>query len=161
MVGFFTKVVLALSMVSLASAAQQSSSGDSSPTSGDSPSTNPDPPEVVFLQTMQTAKIASMNCLITLVNMTYNPIGDCLGLSDLANLVVAPNSTASFSTQLDGYLTNACATTCSDAQVGEAQGQLASSCGGDVGQTQLVTVVKAVLDNYSSSYRTLACMVHL
>jgi hypothetical protein len=40
--------------------------------------------EVAFLQLLQTAQINWMACLITLVNMTYNDIGTCLGLSTLA-----------------------------------------------------------------------------
>jgi hypothetical protein len=117
--------------------------------------------EVAFLQLLQTAQINSMACLITLVNMTYNDIGTCLGLSTLATLVVSPSNNQSFSDQLDSYLTTTCAATeCTSTDIADAQSQLASTCS-EMTQTGLVTVLNQILDQYTASYRTLACSVYL
>jgi hypothetical protein len=92
--------------------------------------------------------------------MTYNDIGTCLGLSTLAPLVVSPSDNSSFSDQLDSYLTTVCAASqCSSTDIADAQSQLASTCS-QMTDTGLVTVLEAILDNYSSSYRTLACSVY-
>ncbi|EIW65744.1 hypothetical protein TREMEDRAFT_36003 [Tremella mesenterica DSM 1558] len=116
--------------------------------------------EVAFLQTIQAAQITSMSCLITLVNMTTQPIGSCLGLTTLAGLIADPSPNAAFSDQLSSYLNTMCAAGgCSDADIADAQGQLDSGCG-DQGGTSLISVLKAVLGNYQSSYKTLACSVH-
>jgi hypothetical protein len=103
--------------------------------------------EVAFLQLLQTAQINSMACLITLVNMTYNDIGTCLGLSTLATLVVSPSNNQSFSDQLDSYLTTTCAATeCTSTDIADAQSQLASTCS-EMTQTGLVTVLNQILDH--------------
>lgn len=138
-----------------------------SATSSSSASTTPSvSTEVGFLQMLQQAQIASMDCLITLVNMTQNPIGDCLDLTSLATLVVNPsasNVSSDFATQLNTYLTTICAASqCSSTELSEASTQLSSSCStGSTANTTLVQVLKAVLTNYATSYRTLACSVHL
>jgi hypothetical protein len=93
--------------------------------------------------------------------MTYNDIGTCLGLSTLATLVVSPSNNESFSDQLDSYLTTTCAATeCTSTDIADAQSQLASSCS-EMTQTGLVTVLSQILDQYTASYRTLACSVYL
>jgi hypothetical protein len=69
-------------------------------------------PEVAFLLTLQTAQISSMSCLITLFNMTTQPVGTCLGLVDLAGLIVGTDldgmpvdqRSGAFSDQLTLYL---------------------------------------------------------
>jgi hypothetical protein len=117
--------------------------------------------EIAFLQTLQAAQVSSMSCLITLVNMTVNPIGTCLGLSTLSELVVHPTADTSFSDQLSTYLDNVCAgAACTDASIAEARAQVAQSCGNSK-ETNLVKVISAILENYTNSYRTLACSVHL
>jgi hypothetical protein len=42
----------------------------------------------------------------------------------------------------------------------DAQSQLSGNCGASEG-TELIMVLNAILGNYGSSYRTLACSVHL
>lgn len=134
-------------------------------TSGNTTSTTaqaaPVDPQVAFLQTLQAAQVSSMSCLITLVNMTVSPIGTCLGLTTLADLIARPADNASFSTQLTGYLSAVCASgQCTDGDISQTRAQLADTCANS-GDTQLVTVLRAVLDNYTNSYRTLACSVYL
>ncbi|OWT40438.1 hypothetical protein C362_01774 [Cryptococcus neoformans Bt1] len=143
---------------STTSASSSSSSSTSSSTTSD---------EVAFLQTLQAAEISSMSCLITLVNMTTSSLGSCLALTSLANLISNPSSSSSsssissggqgFSDQLDTYLGTVCSSTCSDRDLQDGKSQLAAVC--DTSNT-LVGVLDAVLDNYSSSYRTLACQVY-
>lgn len=117
--------------------------------------------EVAFLQTLQVAQISSMSCLITLVNMTTNSIGSCLSLNALAPLIVAPSENASFSAQLSTYLGTVCGgTQCADTDLKEAKSLLDQTCDGSK-NTDLVQVLGAILDNYTNSYRTLACSVHL
>ena len=118
--------------------------------------------EVAFLQTLQTAQVSSMSCLITLVNMTVNPIGTCLGLTSLSQLIVAPSTNSSFSTQLSSYLGTVCgAGQCTDASIADAKGQLAQNCQMGGTDNTLISVLDAILDNYQNSYHTLACSVHL
>ncbi|OWZ47809.1 hypothetical protein C368_02862 [Cryptococcus neoformans 125.91] len=143
---------------STTSASSSSSSSISSSTTSD---------EVAFLQTLQAAEISSMSCLITLVNMTTSSLGSCLALTSLANLISNPSSSSSsssiasggqgFSDQLDTYLRTVCSSTCSGRDLQDGKSQLAAVC--DTSNT-LVSVLDAVLDNYSSSYRTLACQVY-
>lgn len=125
-------------------------------------------PEVAFLLTLQTAQISSMSCLITLFNMTTQPVGTCLGLVDLAGLVVGTDldgmpvdqRSGAFSDQLALYLTTACQSLgCTDLDISDASQQLEQNCGGQ--EVDLVRVLRAVLANYSTSYMTLACMVQL
>jgi len=125
-------------------------------------------PEVAFLLTLQTAQISSMSCLITLFNMTTQPIGTCLGLVDLAGLIVGTDldgmpvdqRSGAFSDQLTLYLGTACQSLgCTDLDVSDASQQLEQNCGGQ--DVDLVRVLRAVLAGYSTSYRTLACMVQL
>jgi hypothetical protein len=145
------------SALAQSSAAAETTSTESTSSAGNSTVND----EVAFLQTLQAAQVSSMSCLITLVNMTVNPIGSCLGLADLSTLVVRPSDNSSFSDQLSTYLDTVCAgSQCTDAVVGEAKQQLADSCGASK-DTELVKVVQAILDNYTNSYRTLACSVHL
>ncbi|WVO15043.1 hypothetical protein L204_102687 [Cryptococcus depauperatus] len=113
--------------------------------------------EVAFLQTLQAAQVASMSCLITLVNLTTTPLGTCLGLASLADLIANPSQNASYSTQLNGYLGTVCGQTCSEAALNDGKAQLTSKC--DMGNG-LVGALGAIIENYSSSYRTLACQVH-
>ena len=134
-------------------------------TSGNTASTTaqaaPVDPQVAFLQTLQAAQVSSMSCLITLVNMTVTPIGTCLGLTTLADLIARPADNSSFSTQLTGYLSTVCASAqCTDGDISQTRAQLADTCASS-GDTQLVTVLRAILDNYTNSYRTLACSVYL
>ncbi|AFR94302.2 hypothetical protein C343_02373 [Cryptococcus neoformans C23] len=142
---------------STTSASSSSSSSTSSSTTSD---------EVAFLQTLQAAEISSMSCLITLVNMTTSSLGSCLALTSLANVISNPSSSSSssiasggqgFSDQLDTYLRTVCSSTCSGRDLQDGKSQLAAVC--DTSNT-LVSVLDAVLDNYSSSYRTLACQVY-
>ncbi|KAL7419492.1 hypothetical protein Q5752_006330 [Cryptotrichosporon argae] len=136
-----------------------SDSTDSSATASaaSSTSTSSTDAEVDFLEVLETAQISSMSCLITLVNMTGNAIGTCLGLTTLAPLIVG-SVDGDFSANLDSYLTTVCAETCADADIGDAQEQLAAQCAGS-SDTSLVSVLNAILDNYSSAYKTLACDV--
>ncbi|TYJ52889.1 hypothetical protein B9479_006477 [Cryptococcus floricola] len=80
--------------------------------------------EVAFLQTLQYAQVASMSCLITLVNLTTTPLGTCLGLTDLADLVSNPDQNSSFSDQLNTYLGTVCQQTCSDSDLQEGKAML-------------------------------------
>jgi hypothetical protein len=138
-----------------------SDSGSASATSSGSTPTNSASAEVAFLQTLQAAQISSMSCLITLVNMTANPVGSCLGLTTLSQLIVNPSQSTRFSDGLSNYLSTACgASQCSDDDISEAKAQIQGDCEGSQG-TELIQVLSAVLDNYSTSYRTLACSVHL
>lgn len=141
------------------SASSSSSSGSSSSSSSNSSSGSNSSSEVTFLQTLQTAQISSMSCLITLVNMTTQPIGTCLGLSTLSTLLVHPSNDTSFSDQLNGYLGTVCGQQCTTDEISDAQGQLESSCQGSKG-TWMIQGLEAVLQNYGTSYRTLACSVH-
>jgi hypothetical protein len=109
-----------------------------------------------------------MSCLITLFNMTTQPAGVCLDIVNLAGLVVgtdvngalANQSNGSFSDQLSLYLSTACASgSCTDADIADASQQLEQNCGGQ--EVDLVRVLRAVFANYTSSFRTLACMVQL
>jgi hypothetical protein len=109
-----------------------------------------------------------MSCLITLFNMTTQPIGTCLDLVDLAGLIVgtdldgmpADQRSGAFSDQLSLYLGTACASAaCTDADLADASQQLEQNCGGQ--EVDLVRVLRAVLTSYSTSYRTLACMIQL
>lgn len=128
-------------------------------TSSSNSSSGIDTSEVGFLQTLQAAEITSMSCLIALVNMTTQGIGDCLNLAELAGLIAKPASGSSFSSQLDSYLTTTCAqTACSDSVISDAQSQLALGCSGQ--SNALIWSLTSILDSYSSSYRTLACNVH-
>lgn len=116
---------------------------------------------VPFLQTMQAAEIASMSCLITLVNMTQTPIGSCLGISRLAPLLINTNRTVDFSRSLNTYLDGVCrGTGCSEAQIADARSQLDQTCQGQKGKG-LVPAIDAMLANYLSSYKTLACLIYL
>jgi hypothetical protein len=138
--------------------------GTTTSSSTASPSPNSASAEVAFLQSLQAAQITSMSCLITLVNMTANPIGSCLGLTSLTQLIVDPNSSngnaTGFADSLSSYLSNTCAVSqCSDRDITEAQTQLSQECAGSQG-TQLIMVLNTILNNYSSSYRTLACSMH-
>ncbi|WWD19728.1 hypothetical protein CI109_104192 [Kwoniella shandongensis] len=101
--------------------------------------------EVAFLETLQAAQITSMSCLITLVNLTTTPIGTCLGLTSLASLITNSGNSSSS----DG-----------NADIGDAKAQLAQSCASSASEGGLVGVLGTVLDNYSSSYKTLACQIH-
>lgn len=140
---------------------ETTTAASSSSSSGASSSGTGANDEVAFLQTLQAAQVSSMSCLITLVNMTVNPIGSCLGLTTLSELVVHPSDNSSFSDQLAGYLKTACGGgQCTDAQIGEAKAQIAQTCQSSR-DTQLVQVISAILDNYTNSYRTLACSVYL
>jgi len=157
-----------------------SSSGSSSSSSGGTASpfsTTPgngslpgsiNTPEVAFLLTLQTAQISSMSCLITLFNMTTQPVGTCLGLVDLAGLIVGTDldgmpvdqRSGAFSDQLTLYLGTACQSLgCTDLDISDASQQLEQNCSGQ--DVDLVRVLRAVLAGYSTSYMTLACMVQL
>lgn len=93
--------------------------------------------------------------------MTVNPIGSCLGLSTLSEIVVRPSDNSSFSDQLAGYLGGVCGgSQCTDLMIGEARAQLGETCESSK-DTQLVRVIQAILENYTNSYRTLACSVYL
>lgn len=142
------------------SARQNSSSSASSSTrSNDSAAAVNE--QVAFLQTLQAAQVSSMSCLITLVNMTVNPIGSCLGLTTLSELVVRPPDNGSFANQLGGYLTTTCGgTQCTDKDIAETKDLMRQTCDPSK-DTQLVRVISAILDNYTNSYRTLACSVFL
>lgn len=155
-----TITALAWGLAGLLGVQAATSADDSDSASSNSTGSGGTSPEVAFLQTLQTAQINSMSCLITLVNMTQQSIGRCLNIPALAPLVVAPSTNSSFSTQLATYLGSACAQTCRDADIAEAQSQLTASCSSQSG-TGLITVLRAILQSYSSSYRTLACQVHL
>nr|KIR85182.1 hypothetical protein I308_04433 [Cryptococcus tetragattii IND107] len=139
-----------------------SSSSTTSATSSSSSSTTSSD-EVAFLQTLQAAEISSMSCLITLVNMTTSSLGSCLALTSLADLISNPSASPSssggqdFSGQLSTYLGTVCSSTCNESDLKDGKNQLAAVC--DTKNT-LVSVLGAVLDNYSSSYRTLACHVY-
>jgi hypothetical protein len=153
----------------------QSTQGTSSPFSTTNSNANSsaapgsiNTPEVAFLLTLQTAQISSMSCLITLFNMTTQPVGTCLGLVDLAGLVVGTDldgmpvdqRSGSFSDQLSLYLGTACSSlSCTDFDISDASQQLEQNCAGQ--EVDLVRVLRAVLAGYSTSYRTLACMVQL
>jgi len=138
---------------------RQSASSSSADTT--TAAATPVDPQVAFLQTLQAAQVSSMSCLITLVNMTVNPIGTCLGLTTLADLIARPSDNSSFSTQLDTYLNTVCASgQCTDSDISQTRAQLADSCASS-GDTELVTVLSAILDNYTNSYRSLACSVYL
>jgi len=133
------------------------SSSDSSDTSN----TTAVNQEVAFLQTLQAAQVSSMSCLITLVNMTVTPIGACLGLTTLSDLVVNPPDNGSFADQLSGYLTTTCGgAQCTAEDIADTQALMAQTCDPSK-DTQLVRVISAILDNYTNSYRTLACSVFL
>ena len=123
-------------------------------------------PEVAFLLSLQHAQITSMPCLITLYNMTTTPLGTCLNLAELVQLVVgtdingvpAEGRNGLFSDQLSRYLDTTCnGGTCTQTDVTEAQSQLANSCQGQ--DVDLIRVLTMVLANYQSSYFTLACMI--
>lgn len=107
-----------------------------------------------------------MPCLITLVNMTQTSIGTCLGISDLATLLVpsgagGANTSASFSDGLDSYLSGVCkGAGCSEYEIAEARGQLDSNCQGQTGGG-LVPAIQAILASYTSSYKTLGCSIYL
>ena len=117
--------------------------------------------EVAFLRDLQTAQVSSMSCLIALVNMTVSPIGTCLGLTSLAPLIVAPSDNSSFSDQLNTYLGSVCGgTQCAVQDISDAKSQLDQNCSSSQG-IDLVKVLGAILDNYTNSFRTLACSVHL
>lgn len=117
--------------------------------------------QVAFLQTLQAAQVSSMSCLITLVNMTVSPIGSCLGLSTLSQLVVRLPDNGTFSSQLSGYLTTTCGgAQCTDEDIKDTRALMAQTCDSSK-DTQLVRVISAILDNYTNSYRTLACSVFL
>ncbi|WVQ77484.1 hypothetical protein IAR50_007170 [Cryptococcus sp. DSM 104548] len=135
------------------SSSSASSASASSSTSTSSSSTSD---EVAFLQTLQYAQIASMSCLITLVNLTTTPLGTCLGLTELADLVSNPSSNSSFSDQLNTYLGTVCQETCSDSDLADAKAMLEDKC--DTSNA-LVGALDSIMENYSSSYRTLACQV--
>ncbi|KAK8853301.1 hypothetical protein IAR55_004005 [Kwoniella newhampshirensis] len=140
------------------SASPSSPSSTSTSSGGSTQSSNS---EVAFLQTLQTAQIASMSCLITLVNMTTTPIGTCLGLTSLADLIADPNhnGSTSFSDQVNTYLGGVCGQTCAEGDLQSAKAQLEESCDSSK-DNGLVGVLGKVLDNYSTSYRTVACQVH-
>jgi hypothetical protein len=117
--------------------------------------------QVAFLQTLQAAQVSSMSCLITLVNMTVSPIGSCLGIATLSELVVRPPDNGTFSSQLSGYLTTTCGgVQCTDDDIKDTRALMAQTCDSSK-DTQLVRVIGAILDNYANSYRTLACSVFL
>ncbi|WVQ84601.1 hypothetical protein IAT38_006756 [Cryptococcus sp. DSM 104549] len=150
----------AASAASTSPSSSSSSSSDSS-NSSDASSTQSANPQVAFLQTLQSAQISSMSCLITLVNLTTTPLGSCLGLTTLSSLISAPPTNQSFSDGLSGYLGGVCGETCSEGDLGEGKRQLEESCSGQAqGGGGLVGVLGKVIDNYSTSYRTLACQVH-
>ena len=105
-----------------------------------------------------------MSCLITLVNMTTQPIGTCLGLTTLSQLIVNPTTgNGSFSEQLNTYLGTICGESqCSAGDIADAQGQLNQTCDSTSGgENILIEVLNAIMDNYQTSYHTLACSVHL
>ncbi|OCF38027.1 hypothetical protein I316_00251 [Kwoniella heveanensis BCC8398] len=136
------------------SSSSSSSSFKSSPSSENGTAVNS--PEVDFLLTLQSASISSMSCLITLVNLTTSPVGDCLGLTDLSNLISRPATNVSFSEQLDDYLGTVCSLNCAQEDLDEARGMLGQSCDE---QNGLVQALDKVMERYSSSYKTLACQV--
>jgi hypothetical protein len=146
----------------------RATSGSSASSSSSAVPGSVNTPEVAYLLTLQTAQISSMSCLITLFNMTTQPVGICLDLVNLAGLVVgtdldgmtADQRSGSFSDQLSLYLSSACASgTCSDLDIADASQQLEQNCSGQ--EVDLVRVLRAILANYSASFRTLACMVQL
>lgn len=98
--------------------------------------------------------------------MTESPIGTCLGINNLATLLVpsgaeSSNKSADFSSGLDDYLTSVCeGTDCTDLQISEARAQLDSTCRGQTGGG-LVPAIQAILTNYKSSYKTLGCNIYL
>lgn len=166
--GLFSDSDSSSSSGGLSSGSSSSSYSDSrSSSSSDTSVAQVNTPEVAFLLTLQHAQITSMSCLITLFNMTTSPIGSCLSIGDLASLVVgtdingvAANGTNGlFSDQLATYLDAACAGTCTQYDVTEAQAQLANSCQDQ--DVDLIRVLTAILANYQSSYFTLACMIRL
>ncbi|EAL18842.1 hypothetical protein CNBI1030 [Cryptococcus deneoformans B-3501A] len=156
-------VPLLFAVPSLGSLFGSDSSSTTSASSSSSTSSSATSDEVTFLQTLQTAEISSMSCLITLVNMTTSSLGSCLSLTSLASLISNPSSSSvssagqGFSDQLNTYLGTVCSSTCSESDLLDGKSQLAAVC--DTNNT-LVGVLDAVLDNYSSSYRTLACQVY-
>lgn len=94
--------------------------------------------------------------------MTTQPIGTCLGLTQLTSLIVPSNTSAnasmSFSGQLSRYLQTVCGgTECASKDLDAAKAQLEGSCDG---RNKLVKAVVAVMDGYRTTYRTLACSVH-
>lgn len=95
--------------------------------------------------------------------MTEGPLGSCLGLSELATLLVNPSSNTSFAQQLNTYLTSTCKSgTCADADLSAGKAALFETCSDETtSKTALVSSLNAIIDNYSSSYHTLACSVHL
>lgn len=142
------------------------SSSSSSSTSGVSQVVQVNTPEVAFLLSLQHAQITSMSCLITLYNMTTTPIGTCLNLGALIPMIVgtdvngvqADGRNGLFSDQLTTYLDTTCSSgTCTQADITEAQAQMANNCQGQ--DVDLVRVLTTVLANYQSSYFTLACMI--
>lgn len=110
-----------------------------------------------------------MLCLITLVNMTTSSLGSCLALASLADLISNPSTTSSssasssssggqgFPGQLSTSLGTVCSSTCSESDLEDGKNQLVEVC--DTKNT-LVSALGAVMDNYPSSYRTLACHVY-
>lgn len=153
-------MALPAAFAAASSSSSAASADDSSNTAGTSSSKG----IVPFLQTMQAAQVASMSCLITLVNMTQTPIGTCLGINKLAPLLIpggttGANASADFSAGLDGYLAQVCkGTQCTADEISTAQAELGRDCQGQSGGG-LIPAVQAMLTNYGSSYKTLACSI--
>lgn len=74
-------------LLGLSSLVQAQSSASSSSSKKTRAAANTVDPTVAFLQSLQQAQISSMNCLITLVNMTAQPVGSCLGIAELATIL--------------------------------------------------------------------------
>ncbi|ORY35782.1 hypothetical protein BCR39DRAFT_32614 [Naematelia encephala] len=143
-----------------ASSSTSSSSSSSSSTTNSNGTSSSTPAEVVFLQTLQTADISSMSCLITLVNMTYQTVGTCLGLTTLTTLIVSPEQNSSFSDQVTSYISGICGSAqCNQQDIADSLSLIDANCQNSI-NTNLIQVLQAVLTRYSSAYYTLACKVH-
>ncbi|WRT70127.1 uncharacterized protein IL334_007121 [Kwoniella shivajii] len=141
---------------SASTSSSSSSSSTSASSSGDDSSQNVNE-EVGFLLTLQAAQVSSMSCLISLVNMTTSPIGACLGLTDLSNLISNPSGNQSFSTQLETYLDNVCKQNCDEEELKYAKSQLETNCDTSNG---FINVLNKIFERYTASYKTVACQVH-
>lgn len=134
----------------------------SSGTSTSSVAAKPIDPTVLFLQSLQAAQISSMTCLIALVTMTTQPVGQCLGLTQLTTLLYSPtplNGSADFGTSLGTYLSTACAgAACSETALADGRSELQTKCSNQR-SGGLVPMLDMIMTNYAASYKTLGCSV--
>lgn len=184
--------------------AQSDMSAAGTKSSGKKGTTDLVDPTVALLQSLQQAQISSMSCLISLVNMTSQPVGDCLGIQELTTILFpvqsnagsvntaharsqskttarpvrraaegdsAPtdsdiaqssgNGTATdFAGSFGNYLASVCKSNeCLANDLVGARAELASKCGSQM-KGGLVPMLDAMMANYATSYRTMACSVH-